>query len=153
MNRLVFTLAFTAILASAAGCSRQSEAPQAVAPSAAEPAAGTSVAAAAAAEPAITKDSPIWFEPEALSSCQTAQVVVVHWNAGSFPGVLTAKVTVPGAPGKDEGVFAVAGAVGQKETGPWARAGGEFVLRDAATNAELHRARIPSLPCANSPAQ
>lgn len=152
MNRLRLTLAVSGALALIAGCDRSPApapavtppAPVAAAASVAVPAAA--VVPAAPAEPVITKDSPIWFEPEALSSCAQGQKVTVHWNAASFPGVKTVKINVPAEAGQ-EGTFAVAGVVGEKETGPWARGGGEFILRDAATDAELNRTRLPSLPC------
>ena len=148
-RRLALLLVATGALVLAAACSRQPDTTPALAPPATTvaPAPVATVAVAAVpAEPAITKDSPIWFEPEAMSSCAKGQTIVVHWNAASFPGVRTVKVNVPGE-GDQEGTFAVAGVVGQKETGPWARGGGEFILRDAANDAELNRTRIPSLPC------
>lgn len=104
--------------------------------------------AAEAVEPAvavITQDSPIWFDPEALSSCAPA-IATVHWNATSFPGVKTAKVGIPMGDGT-EGTFALAAAIGEKQTGNWARGGAEFILRDGSTDVELARAVYPSLPC------
>ena len=139
------TLAIIAILAT--GCEQKSATtavPAAPAPVAETPAAPVS----APAEPAvavITQDSPIWFDPEALSSCEGA-IATVHWNASSFPGVKTAKVGIPNGDGT-EGTFAFAASVGEKETGKWARGGAEFILRDGSTDAELARAVYPSLPC------
>lgn len=94
----------------------------------------------------ITKDSPIWFEPEAISECAKAQVAKIHWNAAGFPGVTTVEVLITNADG-EETLFAATGVVNEKETGPWARGGTEFILRDKATSTELARAKIPSLPC------
>lgn len=138
-----------AIAAGLSACNRQPDAPAA-------PAADTGVAAPAdappapapvAAEPAITQDSPIWFEPAAVSECSKGDVVTVHWNASSFPGVTTVSVGVAGKEGA-ETLFATTGVVQQKATGPWALAGTEFVLRDAKTNAELQRTKVPGAPCA-----
>lgn len=101
---------------------------------------------AAAARQVVTRDSPIWFEPERVSSCAKDTVGTLHWNASSFPGVQTVQVTMPGTDGK-EGLFALSGTIGQKETGPWMIGGMEVVLRDGAGGRELARARVPSLPC------
>ena len=94
----------------------------------------------------ITEDSPIWFEPASVEDCVKSASGVIHWNASSFPDVKVVKVALPGKDGA-EGVFAVSGSVGQKETGPWLIAGSEVILRDNATGKELARAKMPGVPC------
>jgi hypothetical protein len=118
--------------------------PSAEAP--ADQATAPAVAPPVEAAPVITKDSPIWFEPEAISECAKDEKAMVHWNAGGFPGVVTVKVAIVTKP-DEETVFAVTGVVNQKETGPWIRGGTEFVLRDNANGTELARAKVPSIPC------
>ena len=144
------TLAASVLLLSACGKGQDqatSTGTQA-APTAVEPA-QPAAAPAQPAQPPITKDSPIWFEPESVSLCPgTAPVVgVVHWNASTFPNVTTVQVTMPTTEGKPDGMFAVSANIGQKETGPWLAAGTEFVLRDNANGAELARAKVPGEPC------
>jgi hypothetical protein len=128
----------------ASGCSSPAD----PASSEAAPVAAPEIPAPApvAAPVVITKDSPIWFEPEALSECAKGEVAMVHWNAAGFPGVSTVEVSIANATG-EEILFAATGVVNQKETGPWARGGTEFVLRDKATSNELARTKLPSLPC------
>ena len=145
------TLAASAILLSACG-----KGPDQAAPAGAQPApvagvpAQPAAPAPAAAQGPITQDSPIWFEPASVSTCDGTPAVtgVVHWNASSFPNVTTVQVTMPAGEGKPDGMFAVSANVGQKETGPWLEAGTEFVLRDNANGAELARAKMPGTPCA-----
>jgi hypothetical protein len=150
-------IAFATLLASAlllSSCGKgQEQAPAGEATPA--PAADAAAKAAApapveVAQAPITKDSPIWFEPESVSTCEGTPAVtgVVHWNASSFPNVTTVQVTMPAGEGKPDGMFAVSANVGQKETGPWLEAGTEFVLRDNANGAELARAKMPGAPCA-----
>lgn len=158
MKHPIAVLVVTAICASIAACSGNGNG----AATGAEPAAAAATAEATpaapatpapgpaqAAEPVITKDSPIWFEPASVSTCPgTAPVVgVVHWNASAFTDVTTVQVTMPAGEGKADGMFAVSANVGQKETGPWLAAGTEFVLRDNANGAELARAKMPGAPC------
>ena len=140
-----YLIAALTVIAVFAGCDRADHADSAQAETSSSPA---SVEASAPAVPVITKDSPIWFEPESLSTCPGAAPTtgVVHWNASSFPGVVTVQLTMP-AEGKPDGMFTIAGTVGQKETGPWLAAGTEFVLRDNANGAELARAKMPGAPC------
>lgn len=99
-----------------------------------------------AAPVTLGPDSPIWFEPAALSSCGKGAVVLVHWNAVGHPGVSTVKVMIAGKDGK-EILFATTGVANQKQTGAWAIAGTEVVVRDANSDAELARAAIPAGPC------
>lgn len=134
----------------ASGCTSPADPQDAPAPATSEvaPAVEPEIPAPApvAAPVVITKDSPIWFEPDALSECAKGEVAIVHWNAAGFPGVSTVEVSIANATG-EETLFAATGVVNQKETGPWARGGTEFVLRDKATSNELARAKLPSLPC------
>lgn len=155
MKHSIAVLVVTAVCASIAACSgngggtaADAGSPAAVAP-AAEAAPATPPPAQVAAEPEITRDSPIWFEPSSVSTCPgTAPVVgVVHWNASTFTTVTTVQVTMPAGEGKPDGMFAVAANIGQKETGPWLAAGTEFVLRDNADGKELARAKMPGAPC------
>lgn len=129
-----------------AACEAPKGAAEMKAEATANEASAANAASAVAADAPVTRESPIWFEPEAVSSCAKDFVGTVHWNASSFPGVQTAQLTLPGADGV-EGVFALSANVGEKETGPWMRGGMEVVLRDGETKRELHRARLPSLPC------
>lgn len=156
MNKKLHSLALMASIALATACGEQPTAPAATsAPPAASATAEASAPAASeipapapvVAEPTLGPDSPIWFEPQALSECGKGEIVTVHWNAGGFPGVRTVEVSVSGKDGA-EMLFAATGVENQKQTGPWALAGTEFILRDQATKKELQRARIPSAPCA-----
>lgn len=136
-------------------CNREAEAPVAPAPAPASapeaPVAGAlPPPAPVAAEPVITEDSPIWFEPASISECSKGEAITVHWNAAGFPGVKTIEISVAGKDG--DTLFATAGAVQSKQTGPWALAGTEFVLRDAAAKTELQRTRVPAAPCEAAPA-
>lgn len=142
---LAFPLAVALLLAA---CNRQAEAPPAAAPAAAPApvADAPPPPAPVVAAPEITPDSPIWFEPGSISECSKGEVLTVHWNAAGFPGVKTVEVSVAGKEGA-EILFATAGVVQQKDTGTWALAGTEFVLRDAATKAELQRTKVPGAPC------
>ena len=100
----------------------------------------------AAPTPVLAEGSPIWFEPDRIDDCAKGVAGVIHWDASSFPGVPVVKVVLPAEDGS-ESVFAVAGAVGEKETGPWLVAGSEVILRDTATDEELARARMPGAAC------
>lgn len=147
------TLAASAMLLAGCGKGQEQPAAEAGTQAAATPAAAAApsqAAPAATAEATITKDSPIWFEPESISTCPGTPAVtgVVHWNAAGFPNVTTVQLTMPAGEGKPDGMFTVSANVGQKETGPWLEAGTEFVLRDNATGAELARAKVPGEPCA-----
>lgn len=156
MKHSIAVLVVTAVCASIAACSgngggtaADAGSPATAAAPAAEAAPATPPPAQVAAEPEITRDSPIWFEPSSVSTCPgTAPVVgVVHWNASTFTTVTTVQVTMPAGEGKPDGMFAVAANIGQKETGPWLAAGTEFVLRDNANGKELARAKMPGAPC------
>lgn len=142
-------LATSALLLSACGKGQEAAGPAATPSAPAAQAPAEPAAPAVAAQAPITRDSPIWFEPESVSTCPGAPAVtgVVHWNASSFPNVTTVQVTMPAGEGKPEGMFAVSANVGQKETGAWLEAGTEFVLRDNANGAELARAKMPGAPC------
>ena len=107
---------------------------------------GPVAAATDATQAPLTEDSPIWFEPASVEDCVKSASGVIHWNASAFPEVKVVKVALPAKDGT-EGVFAVSGAVGQKETGPWLIAGSQVVLRDNATGKELARASMPGVPC------
>ena len=140
-------VATSTLFVSACTKSPEPEATPAPVAKVASPAAAEIPAPAPVAAPVlISKDSPIWFEPEAISECAKAEVAKVHWNAAGFPGVTTVEVLIANADGK-EILFAATGVVNEKETGPWARGGTEFILRDKANSTELARAKIPSLPC------
>lgn len=143
MNKKLFALALLVSLAFAAGCGKQPAEP---AQENASAASDIPAPAPVAAEPTLGPDSPIWFEPQALSECGKGEVVTVHWNAASFPGVTTVEVSVAGKDGT-ETLFAATGVANQKQTGPWAQAGTEFVLRNQADKKELQRTRVPSAPC------
>jgi hypothetical protein len=144
-NSLALSLALAASLSA---CDRQAAAPGPAAPAAAPApvADAPPPPAPVAAAPVITPDSPIWFEPAAISECSKGEVLTVHWNASGLSGVKTVEVSVAGKEGA-ETLFATAGVVQQKTTGPWALAGTEFVLRDAATKDELQRTKVPGAPC------
>lgn len=145
MNTKMLAFALLTATAIIAGCGKQpaSETSTAAAPAASE----IPPPAPVVAEPVITQDSPIWFEPERVSDCSKGEVLTVHWNASSFPGVSVVEISVAGKDGA-EALFASTGVINQKQTGPWALAGTEFVLRDQATKQELQRTRVPSTPCA-----
>lgn len=147
-NSLALLIALAALLSA---CDRQAAAPATPAAEPAPVADAPPPPAPVAAEPVITQDSPIWFEPVAISDCSKGEVLTVHWNASGFPGVKTVEVSVSGKEGA-ETLFATTGVVQQKDTGPWALAGTEFVLRDAATKAELQRTKVPGAPCEAAPA-
>jgi hypothetical protein len=135
------------LFASACSKAPESEGTQAPVAESASPTPSEIPAPAPVAAPVlISKDSPIWFEPEAISECAKAETAKVHWNAAGFPGVTTVEVLIADSDGK-EILFAATGVINEKQTGPWARGGTEFILRDKATSTELARAKIPSLPC------
>ena len=143
-------LLLLAIAAGLSACDRQANAPAAPAATAPAVADAPPAPAPVPAEAVITQDSPIWFEPASVSECSKGDVVTVHWNASGFPGVATVEISVAGKEGADT-LFATTGVIQQKDTGPWALAGTEFVMRDAATHTELQRTKVPSAPCAAAP--
>lgn len=128
-----------------AACSDKAPAPSA-SPAGDAPAASASTAAAAVAS--VPADSPIQFEPASLSDCGTGDVVKVRWDASRYPGVSSVKVLVNNGEG-GENLFAATGVTDEKETGAWARAGSEFILRNNDNDAELARVKVPGTPCAN----
>lgn len=147
MSRSTSTLLLIALAAGLAACSPAADpAPEAANATPAAVSDAPPPPAPVPAEPVITQDSPIWFEPAALSECGKGEVVTVHWNGAGFPGVKTVEVSVAGKEGA-ETLFATTGVVNQKQTGPWAMAGSEFVLRDADTKVELQRTKVPGSPC------
>ncbi|HVI57330.1 MAG TPA: hypothetical protein VM619_00445 [Luteimonas sp.] len=93
----------------------------------------------------------LWFEPKALSSCETKTLVKVHWNVAAMEGVKAVNVFTV-RPGGEEAMFARrARPAGMKRTGHWIRAGREFVVRDPARGTSLARAAVGTLPCATGP--
>lgn len=89
--------------------------------------------------------SGLWFEPAALSSCDTSALVRVHWNVGAGDAKAVNVFTV--RPGGEEAMFARhTRPADMKRTGRWIRAGREFVVRDA-RGTELARAAVGTLPC------
>ena len=144
-STLILSLAIGLALSA---CNRQPDAPAAAAPAASLDA--PPAPAPVPVEATITQDSPIWFEPATVSECSKGDVVTVHWDGSRFPGVATVEVSVAGKEGADT-LFAITGVANQKQTGPWALAGTEFVMRDAATKAELQRTKVPGAPCAATP--
>ena len=149
MNNKLLSLALLVSIALVAACGKQPATPadtESTADASASASSEIPPPAPVEAEPTLGPDSPIWFEPQALSECGKGEVVTVHWNAGRFPGVRTVEVSVSGKDGV-ETLFAATGVENQKQTGPWALAGTEFILRDQATKKELQRTRVPAAPC------
>ena len=100
----------------------------------------------ASASPGPDAKSGLWFEPKALSSCETEALVKVHWNVSAMEGVKTVNVFTV-RPGGQEASSRHARPTGMKRTGRWIRAGREFVVRDADRGADLARAAVGTLPC------
>lgn len=95
----------------------------------------------------IEKKAGIWFEPEALSACEKAGKVMVHWDISAQTEVKVVNVMTIRPNGK-EGMFAPhARPAGMKETGTWMQAGRQLVVRSAADGSELARASLGSFPC------
>jgi hypothetical protein len=91
--------------------------------------------------------SGLWFEPAALSSCESNALVKVYWSAGAREGVKAVNVLTI-RPNGEEAIFAShASPSGMKRTGRWIRADRQFVVRDANGGAELARASVGTLPC------
>lgn len=88
----------------------------------------------------------LWFEPAALSACKEAATVLVHWDASSLPGVGKVEVRTIRPNGK-EGLFASAGPIGSKQTGPWMSAGRQLILRNGKDGSIIGRATLNGLPC------
>lgn len=91
--------------------------------------------------------SGLWFDPGALSSCESTALVKVRWNVSAQAGVKAVNVLTV-RPSGEEAMFARhAKPTGMKRTGKWIRAGRQFVVRDAKGGAELARASVGTLPC------
>lgn len=86
--------------------------------------------------------NPLQLEPASLSDC-TPVSVLVRWNVEQPEEGTEVDVLVDNT-GE---LFAEGGATGHSETGPWARPGTTFVLRDRTSRVELGRATIGGPAC------
>lgn len=113
-----------------------------------ESASVTAPSAPSAAESASAeKKSGLWFVPDALSACEKAGKVMVHWDISAQDGVKVVNIMTI-RPNGQEGMFAPrARPVGMKETGTWMQAGRQLVVRSAVDGSELARGSLGSLPC------
>lgn len=149
--RLPLISLLTAATLLMSGCDRGGDSAQ-------HPEAATTPQASTPAAPAPTpvaaeaKKPELWFEPDALSSCEKAGKVMVHWDVSAIDGIKVVNVMTL-RPNGEEGMFAPhARPAGTKETGTWMRAGRELLLRNADDGSEIARATLGSLPCATDPA-
>lgn len=94
------------------------------------PTAGQHAAVAGEAITAVAGKGMLKAEPVALASCEHA-IVKLTWDATTMdPAPVTVKVHTL-APGETTSkLFAAGGAIGEATTGPWARSGHVFELRD-----------------------
>jgi hypothetical protein len=103
------------------------------------------VAALAVAMAHVARAAPqaeFSIDPPAMRSCDPAKAATLSWDA-SPTGAGTIKLFVVGEDGTEK-LVAHKGARDSAETGPWAKAGTVFVLRDATTTQEVGRASIAS---------
>jgi hypothetical protein len=107
----------------------------------------------ATANPAATARAGLWFEPASLESCDTRSLVKVYWNVTASKRTKAVNVFTL-RPGGEEAVFAGrAKPEGMRRTGHWIRAGRVFVVREAASGADLARGAVGTTPCTQGAAQ
>lgn len=100
-----------------------------------------------AAKPTIsTTSAGLTLNPATLPSCSGAVIDVV-WDAGKA-GVTTSDTEVwIGATLDSAKLFAAAGAQGEAKTGPWARPGAHFFLRNKLDNKVIAQAVVGGPAC------
>lgn len=144
MNRSLIAIPFALLLTS---CSNQQPAPVTTDATPVAASNSTPPAPAPAARIEVAETRFIHAEPAELDNCDYG-VVLVKWNTSTAetpPAVV--EIYSGSSAGETPGLFAAAGATGEKETGPWVRPGSTFSLRDKATGAELERLVIGGPRC------
>jgi hypothetical protein len=95
----------------------------------------------------MAQKSPIVFAvaPANLRQCDAPKVVLVEWDVPANAGIKEIRIVT--VDGSKEMLFTDAGLRGKLATGPWAKAGSVFIMRDRANNGELAKIVIGSTPC------
>jgi hypothetical protein len=92
------------------------------------------------------KSENLTFDPPLLKDCEVGKEVIVNWNVEiAHPNVTSISIYI--TDGVKETLFAQGGAVGNSKTGPWARPGTHFILRDNETKKMLEESTIDGPKC------
>lgn len=94
----------------------------------------------------VPKTRFIHAEPAELESCDYGKVML-KWDTSTAEKPPAVVEIYAGNAEETPGLFAAAGATGEKETGPWVRPGSAFSLRDKSTGTELERLVIGGPRC------
>lgn len=100
---------------------------------------------AGAAQIEVPETRLIHADPASLPSCAVS-VVTLKWDVRPEHAGVTGVQIYAGAT-ESAKLFTAGGAVGQANTGKWAKPGSVFQLRDAATGTELERLVIGGPRC------
>lgn len=138
-----------------AGCQNEASSPQSSPTQASpdsgtapEPVSSTQTAANINATTAPKTSSAIYTVPAEVSNCNGA-VVTVKWDA-TKAGVSTEATEVwVGYSASDGKLFAAGGTAGEAQTGPWARPGSYFLLKNKVDGKEIGHAVIGGPACQN----
>ena len=142
MNKSLLAILPLALLLAA--CSEKQ--PAAATADATPQAAATPVAAPAPDRIEVRETRFIHAEPAELTSCEYAKVLL-KWDTSTAEKPPAVVEIYSGNAEETPGLFAAAGATGEKETGPWVRPGSTFSLRDKSTGTELERLVIGGPRC------
>lgn len=111
-----------------------------------EDAAVAQVAAVPAKASPAEVAGPVSVDPAELTSCVVGSVVTVRWDLRpTHPNVADVEIFT-GQPGK-ETIFAAGGFAGEAATGPWARPGTTFLVRNKADGTEVAKAVVGGPTC------
>jgi len=94
----------------------------------------------------VPKTRFIHAEPAELASCEYGKVLL-KWDTSTADKPPAVVEIYSGNAEETPGLFAAAGATGEKETGPWVRPGSTFSLRDKSTGTKLERLVIGGPRC------
>jgi len=86
----------------------------------------------------------LWSTPEALCANARKTSVVLTWNVENEHDAARTVLSVVDAKTGKEKPFGRGGAVGERQTGPWAKPGMTFSLKDASTGDELASVMVGS---------
>jgi hypothetical protein len=115
-------------------------------PTTASAASATSVQAASSIADHASTNTAISIVPAELQSCGNA-VVTIKWDAGKA-GISAAETEIwVGSSADDLKLFSAGGAAGEAQTGPWARPGSYFVLKNKADGKEIGHAVVAGPVC------
>ena len=91
------------------------------------------------------KSTNLTFDPPVLKDCNGFEVNVIWDVSIEHPNTRTIALYVNN--GVNENLFAQGGSIGSAKTGPWARPGTRFILKDNETKQLLEEASIGGPAC------